>query len=105
MVLIFSRVQRCNIKGSPKGYYGYKEEFDAPAALAAQLVEGGVCGYVEAPVLMPAPEPEPMPVPAPVEEHISARIVESEPATEPEQDPEPEPEPEPPVKRMVRKRR
>jgi hypothetical protein len=46
MVLIFSKVQRCNIKGAPNGFYGYKEEFDAPAELAKQLVDANVAGYV-----------------------------------------------------------
>jgi hypothetical protein len=77
MVLIFSKVQRCNIKGAPNGFYGYKEEFDAPAELAKQLVDANVAGYVEkkpqAPEPSPAPEPEPQPTP------------EEEPAPEPSQ--------------------
>ena len=67
MVLIFSKVQRCNIKGAPNGFYGYKEEFDAPAELAKQLVDANVAGYVEkkppAPEPSPAPELEPQPEP------------------------------------------
>lgn len=46
MVLIFSKVQRCCVKGAPNGFYKYKEEFDAPAELAKQLVEANVAGYV-----------------------------------------------------------
>jgi hypothetical protein len=61
MVLIFSKVQRCNIKDAPKGYYGYKEEFDAPAEMAKQLVEANVAGYV-------VKNQEPAPVPEPVQE-------------------------------------
>jgi len=75
MVLIFSKVQRCNIKGAPNGFYGYLEQFDAPAELAKQLVDANVAGYVEKKSLAPEPSPAP----------------ESEPQLEPEEELAPEP--------------
>lgn len=68
MVLIFSRVQRCNIRGAPNGFYKYWEQFDAPQELAEQLVAANVCGYVS---MAPGPQPGPVraaPEPAPVQE-------------------------------------
>lgn len=80
MVLIFSRVQRCCIKGAPKGYYGYKEEFDAPAELAKQLVEANVAGYFEKkPVPKPGPAPEPEQPSRSTTEVETAPVEESEP--------------------------
>lgn len=53
MVLIFSKVQRCNVKGA---LYKYQEQFDASEELAHQLVDAGVCGYVEQPKEQPKAE-------------------------------------------------
>jgi len=81
MVLIFSKVQRCNINGAPNGFYGFKEEFDAHAELAKQLVDANVAEYVEK---QPAPA-------------VSTQMRTSEPALAPEPEPEPVHEPETPV--------
>lgn len=89
MVLIFSKVQRCNIKGAPNGFYGYLEQFDAPAELADQLVKANVAGYVEK---QPAPA-------------ISTQMREPEPEPAPAPEPEPEPVPEPSQKGGKNRRR
>ena len=92
MALIFSKVQRCNIKGAPNGYYGYKEEFDAPAELAKQLVDANVAGYVVKSPTNPAAPPRSAEEIYPLKQE---QVKEPEPSpVEPEETP-PDPDPTP----------
>jgi hypothetical protein len=71
MVLLFSKVQRCN---TPMGMFSYGEEFECEEKLAAQYVAAGVCGKVvklqPEKILEPKPElmenePDEIPEPKP----------------------------------------
>ncbi len=94
MVLIFSRVQRCNVPGAPNGFYKFGEQFDASPELAKQLIEANVCRYVE------KGKPTAAEPPRSAEEIYKKKQggspdVEAMPPETPEVIPEPSPEPEP----------